>query len=125
MVDGFRSGWERVGVVGDTTGTSFLGTETLDLSVELASESPRAGRSTRCVELYEEPEVAGESSGVGDEVREVSIRGLIIRPARSVAGELPEGDRASDCFLASAFLFFGTSCNLKPSVVCDVAGEAS
>ena len=58
--------------MGDVSGISILGAETLDLNAEFASESPRAGRSTRCVELYEDPDVAGESSGVGDDVREVS-----------------------------------------------------
>jgi hypothetical protein len=77
------------------------------------------------VELYEEPEVAGESSGVGEEVIEVSNIGLLIRPAISVTGEPREGDRASDCLLASAFLLLGTSCNLKGSVACDAVDEAS
>lgn len=112
-------------MVGDAAATSFRVVGALDLSMELARESPRAGRSTRWVELYEDPEVAGESSGVGEEASEVSIRGLFIRPAKSGAGEPCEGDRASDCLLASAFLFLGTSCSLKGSVACDAGGEAS
>jgi hypothetical protein len=94
------------------------------------SESPRAGRSTRWVELYDDPEVIGEScaeesNGTGDAVLE-SKGGLVIRPGLSGVEELYDGERTSDLefFLASAFLFLGTSCSLNPSVDCDAAGEA-
>lgn len=57
-----------VGVVGEVEGKSF---EADDFPVDrsaLARESPRVGRSTRCVELYEEPDVAGDSSRARDSV---------------------------------------------------------
>lgn len=140
-----------MGVVGEAAGISLR--EIAGLRVEFVSESPRAGRSVResprtglsvrespragrstCwFELYEELDVTGESScadcessGIGDAVKEESSGGLVNRPALSVLTELCEGDRISDFefFLASAFLFFGTSCSLNASVDCDAEGEA-
>jgi hypothetical protein len=54
------AGKVAVGVVGEEVDISFL--EMLALKLELASESPRAGRSSRWEDPYDEPEVTGESS---------------------------------------------------------------
>ena len=62
-----------------------------------------------------------ESTGVGEVTRSF---GLMRRPAMSGTGEPCDGDLVLEPFLASARLFFGTSCSLKASDVCGAAGEA-
>ena len=112
-LDNLRSGKAAVGVVGDAEGSC----RAPGFKPEFVSESPRAGLSTCRVELYDELEVAGESSvdlvstDGGDAVTLVSTGGLIMRLGSSEVGELYDGERMSafEVFLASAFLFLGTS----------------
>lgn len=133
VVDDVRSGWLTVGVVGDGALLSdFVDAD--GFSEDVWSESPRAGRSTgrsagRSVlemELYDELVVSGESFPTtgGEEVKFGSINGLLRRADMSISGEVWDWMLESESWrFASAFLFFGTSCNLKGSVF-EAAGEA-
>lgn len=125
-----RSFWGIVGVVGDAGIMSFLDGAVEDWRAELARESPRAGRSTigRCwVEPKDELDVSDASSRMSAGAGDLPIASLGVPAslaAISAAGELCEGERAVEFFLASALLFLGTSWSLKVSEGCDCAGEA-
>lgn len=100
------------------------------------SESPRAGRAACWVELIEDSGVSGEScEGFGGEAENNvgSRSGRLSLADMSTAGELLRGSRcccgggvlvSESLRFDSAFLFFGTSCSLKGSVVAvDAVGE--
>jgi hypothetical protein len=100
------------------------------VDAEGLNESPRAGRSTRWVELKEDPDaVSGESCVPmgGDDVKVGSIIGRLRREDISALGEPYRGGESllsESLRLTSALLFLGTSCNLKASVAEEGAGEA-
>lgn len=89
FVDEVRSGWLAVGVVGDGSALSPREMDAEGLSAEGFSESPRAGRSTRWLELKDEPDVSGESCTVagGDGEKFGSIKGRLSRADMSIVGE--------------------------------------
>ena len=135
FVDDVRSGWLRVGVVGDGLRLSFREMGAEGLRAEDLSESPRAGRSATRLEPKDDSEVCGEScepSG-GEDVNVGSISGRLSRAdmvsfleevgncCRSWA--CGDGVSSESLRLASVFLFLGTSCNLKGSAA-EGAGEA-
>ena len=135
FVDDVRSGWLRVGVVGDELGLSFREMGADGFRAEDLSESPRAGRSTTRLDPNDDSEVCGEScepSG-GEDVNVGSISGRLSRADMvSFLEEVGNCIRSWGCGdgvsseslrLASAFLFFGTSCSLKGSAA-EGAGEA-
>jgi hypothetical protein len=135
FVDDVRSGWLRVGVVGDGLGLSFREMGADGFRAEDLSESPRAGRSTTRLDPNDDSEVCGEScepSG-GEDVNVGSISGRLSRADMvSFLEEVGNCIRSWGCGdgvsseslrLASAFLFFGTSCSLKGSAA-EGAGEA-
>ena len=80
VVDDVRSGWLRVGVVGERSRLSFW-SEADGLRVVALSESPRAGRSTTRLELKDDSEVSGESCEPigGEDVKFGSINGRLRR----------------------------------------------
>lgn len=131
VVDDVRSGWLTVGVVGEGIDLSVLEVEADGFSVEALSESPRAGRSTRWLELKEEPDVSGESCNAagGEDPKVGSIRGRLSRADISLGGELFSCScggvfESESLRFDSAFLLFGTSCNLKGSVADEGAGDS-
>lgn len=130
-MDGFRSTCGIVGVVGEAPESSFLDVGAELFNEELASESPRAGRSTcgLCwVEPKDELDVVDKSSRVVSTGAEgftiASMGGLASLPARSAAGEPCDGERAMEFLRASALLLLGTSWSLKASDDCEGAGDA-
>jgi hypothetical protein len=135
LVDDVRSGWLRVGVVGDGA-LSFREIGAEGLRVEALSESPRAGLSSGRLEPNDDSEVCGEScepSG-GELVKVGSMRGRLSRADMMSFLEedgcccccccgCGDGVSSESLRLASAFLFLGTSCSLKGSGP-EGAGEA-
>jgi hypothetical protein len=132
LVDDVRSGWLRVGVVGDALRLSFREIGAEGFRAEDLRESPRAGRSTTRLEPKDDSEVCGESCEPrgGEEVNVGSIRGRLSRADMTSFLEAEggccgcgDGVSSESLRLASAFLFLGTSCSLKGSAA-EGAGEA-
>jgi hypothetical protein len=134
FVEDVRSGWVRVGVVGEGMGFSVREMGAEGFRAEDLSESPRAGRSTTRLEPKDDSEVCGESCepNGGEEVNMGSISGRLSRADMSFLEELGcccgccacgDGVSSESLRLASVFLFLGTSCSLKGSAA-EGAGEA-
>jgi hypothetical protein len=119
FVEDVRSGWVRVGVVGEGMGFSFREMGAEGFRAEDLSESPRAGRSTTRLEPKDDSEVCGESCEPnGGE--EVNMEELGCCCGCCACGD---GVSSESLRLASVFLFLGTSCSLKGSAA-EGAGEA-